>query len=324
LNVNTWRMAALLLICATPSLKTIEAASWNSVLRRAAKVADDVPLKQTDEVAEQLARSPLAREALEKQLRRAGDLPAGGLLDDASRAAAITKRLSQATKSLDPALVKNLDELVSAERGVALVFVEGGQRVAATIPDVAARGRFLERGGAETVAAIGLLGDDAAKAALRFDTAIQAGKLVSPKGLRPVTLADFGKSLVNGGDRTWNFVTKKILPHWDRWLIGGALAAFVIDPDGFIDAAGELTERGVKRLTELVGQEASHAILGIGQGSGKAISKIVDAIFETYFANWRTGVAALIGTIVFFSVVLPRPRSWLWKHFRRLVVSSPQ
>ena len=297
------------------------AAGWQAVLRKAAKVADDVPLNKTDDVAKRLAKSDVVRESLEKQLRQSGELV--GSIDDAARTAAVARRLKQSAGGFDPALVKQLDELVGAEKSAALILVEGGQRVSTAVPDIVRRGQFLQRGGAETVAAIGLFGDDAATAALKLVAALQAGKLVSPKGLRPATVADLGKLLIEGGDGSWKFVSRKILPHWDKWLVGGALAAFLIDPKGFVNATGDLTEAGARRVTELAGEALSRAITGVAQGSGNATQKNGGAIWTSYFTEWRNGIAAAIGTLAVVVLVFPRPRGWLWNGLRRLLVARP-
>jgi len=297
------------------------AGGWQAVLRKAVKVADDVPLNKTDDVATRLAKSDVVRESLERQLRQSGELV--GSIDDVARTAAIARRLKRSASGFDPSFIKQLDELVGAEKSAALILIEGGQRVSTAVPDIVRRGQFLQRGGAETVAAIGLFGDDAATAALKLDAAIKAGKLISPKGLRPATVADLGKLLVEGGEGSWKFVSTKILPHWDKWLVGGALAAFLIDPEGFINVTGDLTEADTRRLTELVGEALSRAITGVAQGSGDATQKIGGAIWTSYFTEWRKGLAAAIGTLAFVVLVFPRPRGWLWSGLRRLLVARP-
>jgi len=323
---RTFARAALMTILVTAAVGLISsrdcrASGWQAVLRKAVKVADDVPLNKTDDVAKRLAKSDVVRESLEKQLRQSGELV--GSIDDVARTAAIARRLKQSASGFDPSFVKQLDELVGAEKSAALILIEGGQRVSTAVPDIVRRGQFLQRGGAETVAAIGLFGDDAATAALKLDAAIQAGKLISPKGLRPATVADLGKLLVEGGEGSWKFVSTKILPHWDKWLVGGALAAFLIDPEGFINVTGDLTEAGACRLTELVGEGLSRAITGVAQGSGDATQKIGGAIWTSYFTEWRKGLAAAIGTLAFVVLVFPRPRGWLWNGLRRLLVARP-
>ena len=51
-------------------------------------------------------------------------------------------------------------------------------------------------------------------------------------------------------------------PHWGKWLTGGALTAYLLAPEEFMDTAGNLTEGGFKKLTEMVGGATAAAIRG--------------------------------------------------------------
>jgi hypothetical protein len=290
----------------------VSAGLWDTLVRRTAGVADDIPVSQTDEVAEALSRNrKLVDDAIDARMGKAGKLSEG--MDDAarnaSRATEITRALTSATRRLDPGLLRRIDDLDEAGRKTALVLAEGSQKVASVVPDLASRARFLERGGANTVAAVGLFGDDAARSALRLDSAIQAGKVISPAGVRRVTLADFGRLLTTGGEGAWKFWNTKVLPHWGKWLAGGALAAFLVAPEQFIDAAGNLTENGFQRIGELLGEVTAAAIRGVGEGAGGAVKRVQGAIYETYFSGWK-GLAAGIGTFALLILLFPRTR-WL-------------
>lgn len=316
-------VAGLCLSCVVCFATQAEAGFWGNLIRRTAKSADDVPLRQTDEVADRLARSGTIEELLDGQLRRSGKI--SDQMDNAARRAAQTaeigRRLNSATEGLDPAILKRLDELDEAARGTALILAEGGRNVARVIPDLGTRARFLESGGVETVAGVGMFGDVAVKDAMRLDAAIRAGKVASPNGLRPVTVADFGRLLTTKGDAAWTFWGRYVRPHWKLWLGGGALAAFLVAPDDFMDSAANLTEDGFRRLTERAGQVAATAIRGTASGTGKAVEDVTDAVVESYFTSWK-GVTATIGTVLFLSIVLPRPRRFLWRVGRKVLCTQ--
>ncbi|MEJ7638435.1 MAG: hypothetical protein WKF75_10795 [Singulisphaera sp.] len=77
-------------------------------------------------------------------------------------------------------------------RAPAAVLVRGGERLGAAVPDLAARGRLLRSGGAETVAAVGLYGDEAVDAA-RDSTRPSALARGPAGGATPIALNDFGR-----------------------------------------------------------------------------------------------------------------------------------
>ncbi|MCA9174739.1 MAG: hypothetical protein KDB14_09675 [Planctomycetales bacterium] len=296
---------------------------WATLARRAAKVGDDLPMRQADEVIDQLRRSRGLQDTMNSRFARLGR--AGDDLDEAARLAArraaVRSALETATVGVDSRVLRSLDELDDIARETALVVAEGGQHTARVVPDLALRAGLLERGGIETMAGVGMFGEDAARAALRLDTAVQAGKLTAKGAARGVTVADFGRLLSRQGEAGWKFWSTYVTPHWGKWLTGGALAALLIAPEEFMDTTGKITEGGIKRLTELVGTTAAAAIRGVAEGGGAAATQIGQALRDSYLSGWR-GLAALIGTVAFFAMVLPRPRRTLFGWFRRAAVGA--
>lgn len=291
----------------------------DDLIRKTAKVADDVPLKHTDEIAQRLQRSGIADDILEKNLKKAGKLTDG--MDDvarkAAKAAEARRLLKLSLGNTDAKLFKHLDTLDDAGRSTAMVLAKGGQELAQTLPDLALRGRLIRKGGADVVAAVGAHGQDAAKAALRFDAALDAGKIIVPAGKHAPTLADFGKAMTRFGSGSWQFWQKNVRPHWKIWLASGALTAYVLDPEGFQNAAGELTEEGIKHLTQLAGTAAAAAIRGVGEGSGQAMEDIGRAVTDTYFSNsYRIAGAVLV--LLLLSLLFKRVRYYAFKPFRWL------
>jgi hypothetical protein len=290
----------------------------NDLVRGTARVADDVPVKKVDAFVAELGKSRAAREAVDTEIRKAGRLAeTGDAIRDAARSDEVLRLLRAATSDLDPSVIRRIEQLDDASRDAALVLAKGGDELTRTVPDLAIRGRLVREGGADTVAAVGIFGPDAGRAALRLDEAIKAGSVVVRDGGRVVTVADFGVAMTRHGNASWNFWKVYIQPHWKLWAASGALAAYLANPEYFQDAAGGLTEAGFKQLTEFVGEVAAAAIRGVGDGSATAAEKIVTATHETYF-NGRNGVYAAFGTVVFLvgvSLLFRRIRGWLLRPF---------
>jgi hypothetical protein len=137
--------------------------------------------------------------------------------------------------------------------------------------------------------------------------------------MRSVQLDDFGKLFTKYGDAANNFWTKYITPHWGKWLTGGAIAWYLIDPEGFMDTAGNLTEEGIKRLTQAAGEVAATAISGMSKGIEQAMEKVgtesakaVKRTIGNFFTSWTAfcgGIVILLGV----GLALPFTRYFILK-----------
>lgn len=282
---------------------------WDRLIRAGTRVADDVPIRQADDFAQNMARSKSVREALAKEIR-AGLRRTGQADDAAAYARQVSRLLREEAGGLDPTLVRQLDALDTPAQEIAVILQRGSRRLSTALPDLAQRARLVRDGGPETVAALGMFGDELVDSTLRLDTAIRAGKVISPTGMRAATMADFGQLFVRHGPAAERFWTRYVASHWKAWLAGGALGWYLLDPDGFMNTAGELSEEGFKRLTQATGDATAIAIRGIGSGAGEAVRKTGEALRETYFSNWN-GLAALAGTLLLLAVTLRGTRYYL-------------
>lgn len=293
----------------------------DDLVRGAARVTDSIQLKNVDELIAELSKSRAARETVDAELRKAGRLVEGGqVVRGATRSDELLRLLRSSARELDPNILRRLESLDEPSLQTAFLLAKGGDELAKTVPDLTARARLLREGGAETVAAVGMFGPEAARAALRLDEAIRGGSLVVRDGARAVTVADFGKVMIRFGEASWSFWKKYIQPHWKTWLITGALAAYLVNPELFQDALGNLTEQGFKKLTEFAGEVAAAAIRGVGEGSGSAVEKVSGAMWQTYLQGPK-GVYAILGTIALVVCVLllfKRTRMWILRPFRWL------
>lgn len=294
---------------------------WDQLIRAGTRVADDVPIRQADDFAQSMARSKSVREAMEEEIR-AGLRRTGQADDAATYTRQVSRLLREEAGGLEPTLVRQLDALDTPAQEVAVILQRGSRRLSTALPDLAQRARLVREGGPETVAALGMFGDELVDSALRLDTAIRAGRVISPSGMRAATMADFGQLFVRHGRAAERFWTRYVAAHWQAWLAGGALGWYLLDPEGFMDTAGELSEEGFKRLTQAVGDATAIAIRGIGSGAGEAVRKTGEALRETYFSGWH-GLAALAGTLVLLAVMFRWTRYYLLWPVRWLMRPPP-
>lgn len=319
------RRGLIVTLCVFPfwfSAGRAEAGIWDQLIRAGTRVADDVPIRQADELAEQMARSKVVREAVEDQVR-AGLRRAGQADDGVAYARHLRRMLQDEAAALDPALLRRLEPLDTPAQEVALILQRGSRRLSDAVPDLAQRARLVQDGGPETVAALGMFGDELVDSALRLDAALRAGRVPSPRGMRAVQMGDFGQLFVKHGRAAERFWSEYVGPHWKAWLAGGALAWYLLDPEGFMDTAGRLTEEGFKRLTEALGEVLAIAIRGVGSGAKEAIGTSGEAILETYLSDWR-GLAALAATLLLLGFVFARTRYYLLGPLRWLRRPPPQ
>jgi hypothetical protein len=294
----------------------------DDVMRSSAKVADDIPLQSADDIIERISKSSAAREVIEKEMKSAGYASDAleGATTVAKRSEAFTEILRKSAGNLDPAVLATLRNADETVQGSAIVLAKGGNNVAEVIPDLAARSRFLREGGADTLAAVGMYGSDAAKAAMRVDAALRSGVMVIPNGCRKVTLSDFGRVMSQVGGASWTFWKRYVEPHWKVWAGCGAAALYLANPDWFQDQAGNMTEKGFEHLTKLAGEAAASTIRGISEGSKEAGSNIFAAIKESFFSSWDS-MFAVVGVLVFvvlLGLLFRRTRYYLMTPFRWL------
>lgn len=295
-------LSAAILLLSLPLPGLAASFSWKALIQGTTKVADDVPVHQADEVAQRLTRSKGITRKLDADL--SATKPFTDKMDDATRAtvrkAAMLQALEKAIPD-NPALLKEIRMLDNPSQEVAIVLAKGGQSIARTMPDIAGRGQLLKRGGADVVAAVGLHGDDAARAAMRLDAAIQGGSLIVPAGKRAVTLEDFGRVMTKTGESGWQFWQKYVQPHWKLWLGSGALALYLTDPEQFQDAAGQLSEAGFRHLGLLMGEVSAGAIRGISQGAVQVVEKVAS---ETATGFFKSGQGFMSGLLILFGISL--------------------
>jgi len=175
---------------------------FEQVVRKSSGVGDSVPVRDFDRVFEGLVKKTRKRKAPNPvSARRVG------------------QELGQLLKK-EPAVLKKLKSLSIEEQTASLYLLRGGRHLKDSLPDLAIRGKLIRQGGAELIAAAGRYGDAVVNPAFRFQSMLEAGRLVVPAGIRAASLQDFVQALVRHGKASLAFYEKFIAPHWKTWVAG--------------------------------------------------------------------------------------------------------
>ncbi len=79
------------------------------------------------------------------------------------------------------------------------------------------------------------------------------------------------------GRAGWSFFTKQVLPHKKKLLAAGVLAAFLANPEKFVDYAGHATEFAVREFGKVGIQLASSVTGGAARGLEDTIGRTLAA-----------------------------------------------
>jgi hypothetical protein len=296
-------LSVLLLAGLVLAPTTARAGILDRLVRKAGKVADDVPINRLDDVAEDLAAT---------RLPRSRSVPGTAQIDDAvERTRAARRTLKESIgEGADPTLLRQIDALDAPRLEAAAILAQGSRTVREAVPDLALRSRFLRNGGAETVATLGRY-PDLATDAIRFDAALQAGRLLPPPGGAAPTVQSFGHFFHTQGDRAHQFWSRFVRPHWKLWLDSGALAAVLAAPDDYLDPIGNLTQKGIEKVGALggdllgkaLGGAASAVITATGTATKVVIQETATSFQQTFLRDlW--GVLALLAILVTGGILL--------------------
>jgi hypothetical protein len=116
------------------------------------------------------------------------------------------------------------------------------------------------------------------------------------------------------GRAGWSFFTEQVLPHKKKLVAAGVLAAFLADPEKFVDYAGRATEFAVREFGK-AGIQLASAVTG---GAARGLEATVGEAFSAYGLNLPVlryigmGVAGLV-VVLSFLVVVGLPIRWLFR-----------
>ena len=140
----------------------------------------------------------------------------------------------------DPQALRTFSTLPTAEKRLVVELGETAQMLARRYPDEAET--MVRRLGPEGLTAVRVYGDDVAE-------------VLAKEG--PESIGVLRKTGLAG----WSFFTKKVLPHKKKLAAAGILAAFLADPEKFVDYAGQATEYAVREFGK-AGIQLASAVTG--------------------------------------------------------------
>ena len=114
----------------------------------------------------------------------------------------------------------------------------------------------------------------------------------------------------------WSFFTNQVLPHKKKLAAAGVLAAFLANPEKFVDYAGQATEFAVREFAKAGIQLAS----AVGGGAARGLETSIGQTLAAYgldFPVFRYLGMGLAGLVVVLSllVIVGLPIRWMFRPF---------
>jgi hypothetical protein len=230
-----------------------------------------------------------ADEGLETLAKRSDDLArASRQVEDVSESL-LQKRFSRLIPR-DAEAARTFSKLAPAEKRLVVEVSEAAEAIARRYPGEAEG--MIRALGTEGLSAVRVFGDDVAE-------------VIVKEG--PASVGVLRKT----GRSGWAFFTQTVLPHKKKLLAAGVLAAFLADPDKFVDYAGRATEFAVREFSK-AGVEIAGAV---GGGATRGLESSISNTLARYgldFAVLRYLGIGLAGLVVVFAsmVLLGLPVRW--------------
>jgi hypothetical protein len=236
-----------------------------------------------------------ADEGLEALARRYDDLARVGRRMDEPAEALLETRFTRLMRP-EPEMTRSFKALKPAEKRFVLEMGETAQRLARRYPGEAET--MIRRLGTEGLSAVRLYGDDVAEVLVK-------------EGPESVGI------LRKTGRGGWNFFTGTVLPHKKKLIAAGVFAAFLANPDKFVDYAGQATEYAVREFAR-AGIQLAGAVSG---GASRGLDRAITDTLATYGINSalaRYVGMGLAGLVVFgaLAVLVGLPLAWMLRPFR--------
>lgn len=273
----------------------IKAGVLQQIVRKAGKVADDVPLRPMEETMS----SPSTRKMAEELMQKPGKIKAG-----VPYSRALIQEIKTTSSALaDPKVLKALDTLDDAGLEVVMLASRGAKNVEVAVKDIGRRAEFLRKVDGDTLCVLGRY-DDLADEAINFQKALaNPSNIPSPVGMRRVTLDDFGKFFKKFGEKGHDFWMKTIKPHWKFWAATTAISVILFTPEEDLENAIDSVVQEVRKVTNLSDKVIKES-LGLG---GEIAEKTLWAILAGFFNTWFGACFAIIGGILILLYVLSNP-----------------
>lgn len=264
---------------------------------RDAEAGGKAAVRGSDSAAGRAAGRLFAHEAdegLEILAKRYDDLARAGRRAQQPGEALLQSRFARLTRN-DPEAARAFAALVPAERRLVVEMGETAQQLARRYPGQAET--MIRKLGTEGLSAVRVFGDDVAE-------------VIVKEG--PESIGVLRKT----GRGGWNFFTKQVLPHKKKLAAAGVLAAFLANPDKFVDYAGQATEYAVREFSKAGVQLAGAVGGGAARGVESAVAQSL-AAYGLNFAIFRYVGMALAALVILGSVMVlvGLPVRWLFKPF---------
>jgi hypothetical protein len=233
-----------------------------------------------------------ADEGLEAVAKRYETLALAGKRVEKPTEALLQTRFAKLTRH-DPDAARTFAALLPAERRLVVEMGETAQRLARRYPGQAET--MIRKLGTEGLSAVRVFGDDVAE-------------VIVKEG--PESLGVLRKT----GRGGWVFFTREVLPHKKKLVAAGVMAAFLANPDKFVDYAGQATEYAIREFAragvQLAGAVGGGAIRGLESSIAQTL-----AAHGLDFAVFRYAGMGLAGLVVVLSgmVILGLPVRWLFR-----------
>ena len=254
-----------------------------------------------------------SEEGLERLIRQSNELERVGRRIDRPTEALLEGRFSRLLRP-DPQALRTFAALEPAEKRLVVELGETAQHLARRYPGQAES--LIQRLGPDGLTAIRVFGD-------------QVAEVLIKEG--PESLGVLRKT----GRAGWSFFTQQVLPHKKKLAAAGVLAAFLANPEKFVDYAGQATEFAVREFAKSGIQLAS----SVGGGALRGLENTIGESLASYgftlpmFRYIGMGMAGLSAVLALLVVVgLPirwifRPFGWVFwsltQLFKRIVRRGP-
>ena len=239
-----------------------------------------------------------ADEGLDQLVKRSDDFSRSALRVDQPSEALLQARFSRVLKK-DPEALRSFAALPVAEKRLVVEMSEAAQALARRYPEQAET--MVRQIGPEGLSAVRAFGEDVAE-------------VLATEGSGGLSV------LRKTGRSGWVFFTREVLPHKKKLAAAGVLAAFLANPDKFVDYAGKATEYAVTEFAKAGVQLATGIAGGAARGLDATIGSSL-AAFGLDFAILRYLGMALAGLMVVLSsmVLLGLPMRWMTMPLRSVL-----
>ena len=235
-----------------------------------------------------------ADETLERLVRSSDELAQTGRRVEQPAEALLQARFSRLLKQ-DPQTLRAFGALEPAEKRLVVELGETAQKLARRYPEQAET--MVRKLGPEGLTAVRVFGDDVAEA-------------LAKEG--PQSLGVLRKT----GRGGWSFFTEQVLPHKKKLAAAGILAAFLANPEKFVDYTGQATEFAVREFAragiQLASAVGGGAVRGLETTIGQTLAAYgLDIPLFRYAGIGLAGLVVVLCVLVIFGV----PIRWIFRPF---------